>query len=226
VNHGNPRPEPAVLSELLDTHAPFGPAPLCPEISVFNARSLVGVWEAAERAAGRVLPAPFWAYPWAAGVALARVILDDPSIVRGRAVLDVGAGGGVASLAAACAGAARVVANDVDDWALSTTRLAASRQGLYVETLRADLTQEPARSDEFDVVLCGDLLYEQQEAAGQRALLQHAAARGALVLAGDAGRTYFTPAGMTLVREIEMAVPQDLEGVTVRTARVYRVAGL
>jgi predicted nicotinamide N-methyase len=189
----------------------------------FHARSLVAVWEAAEELAGGVLPAPFWAYPWAAGVGIARVILDDPSLVRGKSVLDVGAGGGIASIAAAYAGAARVVANDLDEWALATTRIAAERQAVHVETLCADLTRDIERVEEFDVVLIGDLLYEQSEAENQRALLRHAAAHGATILAGDAGRTYFVPEGMTLIREIVLDVPRDLEGVDVRTARIYRM---
>ncbi len=138
-------------------------------------------------------------------------------------MLDVGAGGGVASFAAAHAGASRVVANDVDAWALATTRIAAARQGLQVETLLADLTRDLSRVEAFDVVLCGDLLYEQSEASHQRALLSHAAKHGATILAGDAGRTYFVPEGMTLIREVVLAVPRDLEGVDIRTARVYRM---
>jgi predicted nicotinamide N-methyase len=216
-----PPPAPAELAAFLDIHAPWSPAPLCPELHAFHAQSLVAVWEAAEVLAGGVLPAPFWAYPWAAGSAIARVILDDPSIVRDRSVLDVGAGGGIASIAAAYAGAARVVANDVDEWALATTRIAAERQGLSVQTLLADLTRDVTRAEGFDVVLCGDLLYEQSEAEGQRALLRHAASHGARIIAGDAGRTYFLPEGMSLVREITLSVPRDLEGVDVRVARVY-----
>ena len=69
-------------------------------------KSLVNIWEAAEHLAGRHLPAPFWAYPWPGGVALARVLLDAPAIVAGLRVVDIGCGGGVAALAAARAGAA------------------------------------------------------------------------------------------------------------------------
>jgi predicted nicotinamide N-methyase len=216
-------PADAALAAFLDRHAPFTPVPYCPELHAFHARSLVDVWEAAEVLAGGILPSPFWAYPWAAGVALSRVILDDPTLVANLRVIDIGAGGGVASLAAAHAGASRVVANDLDEWALATTRIAALRQGLHVETLCADLTRDVSRVDAFDVVLCGDLLYEQAEASHQMKLLRHAADRGATVLAADAGRTYFTPDGMTLLREIEMNVPRDLEGVDARVARVYRV---
>lgn len=43
-----------------------------------------------------------------------RYILDNPEVVRGKTVLDVGSGCGVAALAAAHAGASLVCANDID----------------------------------------------------------------------------------------------------------------
>lgn len=218
-----PAPDTVLLRRVLDRHAPLRPAPLCPELEVFYAHSLVAVWEAAEQAAGGELPAPLWAYPWAAGMALARVLLDGAEQVRGRSVLDVGAGGGITTLAAARAGAARVVANDIDPWALETVRQAAAHNALVVETLLGDLTSTPEVVDGFEVVVCGDLAYEQHEAPRQLALLRRAAARGAHVLAADAGRTYFVPEAMALVAEYRLAVPRDLEGVDERVARVYRV---
>jgi predicted nicotinamide N-methyase len=208
---------------LLDAHAPFMPAPLCPQVRVFHARTLMAVWEAAELLAGQPLPAPFWAYPWAAGSALARVILDRPERVRGRRVLDVGAGGGVATLAAAVAGAAEAVANDQDPWALATALLAAERQGLAIGTLQGDATRAPETTDAFDVVLCGDLAYERRVAPRVRALLVRAAARGAEVLVADAGRTYFEESGYEVVERFTVAVPWDLEGVVERVATVYRL---
>ena len=209
------------LSALLDQHTTFGPTPLVPELHVFYGRSLIEVWEAAELLAGHALPAPFWAYPWAAGLALARVMLDQPEWVCNQRVLDVGCGGGVAALAAARAGAAQVVANDLDAGALATVRNAAARQGLSLELLRADLTVASAAPLEHDVVLCSDLAYERRVAPKQRALLERAARRGARVLIADAGRKYFKADGLRFIAEYEVAVPRDLEGVEMRTARVY-----
>ncbi|HBM13208.1 MAG TPA: nicotinamide N-methylase, partial [Rhodospirillaceae bacterium] len=57
---------------------------------------------------------PYWAFAWAGGQALGRYILDNPQVVRGRKVLDFGAGSGMVAIAAAMAGAFDVIANDID----------------------------------------------------------------------------------------------------------------
>ncbi|HEX6064272.1 MAG TPA: methyltransferase domain-containing protein [Longimicrobiales bacterium] len=212
-----------ILESLLDTYAPFAPVPLCPEIQAFQGSSLVQVWEAAEQIAGQNLPAPFWAYPWAAGSALARVVLDRADEILGKKVLDIGSGGGVAALAAARADALRVVANDVDPWALAVARIAARRQQLYLDFMQEDLTEHPRHVVGYDVVLCSDLAYERRTAPKQRALLERARADGARVLVADAGRTYFEDRGLTLLAEYRLVVPQDLEGVTERVARVFEM---
>lgn len=212
-----------MLSALLECHAPLRSPELLPELRVFFGRSLVEVWEAAEKLAGVNLPAPFWAYPWAAGVALARVILDHPELASGKRVLDLGTGGGVTALAAAYAGARPIVANDIDAWALTIASLAAERQGLAIEPLLADLTTNPAVVDDFQLVLCSDLAYERRAAPKQRALLERARRNGAQVLVADAGRTYFTTDGLVEIARFTINVPQDLEGVTVRTARVFEL---
>jgi predicted nicotinamide N-methyase len=216
-------PSDYVLENLLDTYAPYAPVPLCPEIRAFQGSSLVHVWEAAELIAGENLPAPFWAYPWAAGAALARVVLDRADEIVGRKVLDIGCGGGVAALAAARADALRVVANDVDPWALAVSRIAAHRQHLYLDFLREDLTEHPRHVTGYDVVLCSDLAYERRAAPKQRAVLERARADGARVLVADAGRTYFEDRGLTLLAEFRLSVPADLEGVTERVARVFEM---
>ena len=218
-------PTRAQMAQLLERYAPLRPVPLCPELRAHYAHSLIEVWEAAERLAGRPLPAPFWAYPWAGGIALARVLLDQPELARGKRVLDFGAGGGVAAIAAAHAGAARSVANDIDGAALLVCRIAASAHGVRVDTLHADVCADPARVEQFDVVLCSDLCYERHETPRQKRLLARARRAGAEVIIADAGRTYFDPAGMELLAEFLVPVPADLEGADLRRARVFRMNG-
>jgi predicted nicotinamide N-methyase len=183
------------------------------------------VWGAAERLAGRVLPPPYWAYPWPGGIALARLVLDHPEMVAGARVLDLGTGGGITAMAAVLAGAAEVVANDRDPWAIGTARLAAERQGLVLTPLLAELTEGGMaggdRAGEYDLVLCGDLYYERRVAPWIRAFLDAARAGGARVLAADAGRAYFDATGFTLLSERLVPVPRDLEGADQRMTRVF-----
>ncbi|HEX2166150.1 MAG TPA: 50S ribosomal protein L11 methyltransferase [Longimicrobiales bacterium] len=216
-------PPRAEMERLLTDYAPLTPVPLCPRILAHQAPTLIDIWEAAERLAGQPLAAPFWAYAWPGGCALARVLLDRPELVRGQRVLDFGAGGGVTALAASYAGAAAVTANDIDPWALLVADLAANARGLALSTLAEDLCDAPALVDDYDVVLCSDLAYERRETPRQRAVLDRAVANQALVLVADAGRTYFDPSGMALLAEYDIEVPRDLEGVPRREARVYRL---
>ena len=227
-------PDGPALAALLDAHAAFESPELVPELRVFRAYSLVDIWAAAEALAGATLPSPFWAYPWAGGIALARVLLDGAGAagaardglpdVSGARVLDFGAGGGIASLAAAKAGAARVVASDIDPWAAATAALAAERQSLPVDTQTLDLTRAPELLDGFDCILAGDLAYERHAAPAQRELLERAHARGAVVLVADAGRAYFDETGLLELAAFTIEVPLDLEGVARRRARVFRIA--
>ena len=58
------------------------------------------------------LPPPFWAFAWAGGQALARYVLDNPDVVRGKRVLDVASGSGVVAIAATVLPARRAMRMD------------------------------------------------------------------------------------------------------------------
>src|SRR5690242_12311060 len=89
----------------------IGRPPLVPEIALYLATEVTPIWQATEDSLSRgSVPPPFWAFAWAGGQALARYLLDHPDAVRGREVLDIGSGSGIVAIAAANAGAKRVVA--------------------------------------------------------------------------------------------------------------------
>jgi predicted nicotinamide N-methyase len=98
----------------------------------------------------------YWAFCWASGQALARHLLDHPQLVAGQTVLDFGSGSGVAAIAACKAGAARVIACDLDPDARLATRINAALNGVAVE-LAADFEQVDAP---VDLVLAADVLYD------------------------------------------------------------------
>lgn len=98
----------------------------------------------------------YWCFCWASGQVLARYILDNPQLVAGRRVLDFGCGSGVVAIAAAMAGAAQVVACDLDEDALLATRCNAERNGVTL-----DYSDDFFSYDEpVDVLLVADVLYD------------------------------------------------------------------
>lgn len=197
--------------------------PLVPEIVLRLADECLPIWQATEDAlARRGVPPPYWAFAWAGGQALARHILDRPEIVAGRRVLDLGAGSGLGAIAAMKAGAAHALAADIDPFAEAAIRLNAAANGVAVATTTDDLLERPLGA--FDAVLAGDLFYERALAERTLARLAEAASRGALVLAGDPGRTYFPAARFERIAECLVPVSRDLEDSDVKTSGVYRLA--
>src|SRR4029077_8732964 len=91
------------------------PVPHVPEISLYVAEESVPIWQKTEEELNAMgLPPPYWAFAWAGGQALARYVLDNPGAVAGKRVLDLAAGSGLVGIAAAKAGAAPVIATDID----------------------------------------------------------------------------------------------------------------
>ena len=203
-------------------HTTIGPAPFVPEVRLHMGGLAMSLWEAAALADERLpVPPPYWAWPWAGGQALARYVLDGPDVVRGRRVADIGSGGGIVAIAAALAGAAHVVAIDIEPYAVEACRLNAMANGIdtVVEARQAD----PVGSDDgWDVVLAGDVWYEAELAAYMEPWLRRLAARGAEVLTGDLGRAYLPAAGLSELARYTVPTLVDLEDVTQKEARVLR----
>ncbi|WP_163335062.1 50S ribosomal protein L11 methyltransferase, partial [Enterobacter hormaechei] len=88
---------------------------------------------------------------WLGGLALARFVLDRPETVAGKRVLDLGTGSGLVAIAAAKAGAASVLAADIDPYAMGAVPLNAAANGVAVAAVQGDLTAGPV--PEVDVVL-------------------------------------------------------------------------
>ncbi|MCU9947962.1 class I SAM-dependent methyltransferase [Pseudomonas sp. PDM13] len=120
---------------------------------------------------------PYWCFCWASGLALARWFAERPDWVAGKRVLDFGAGSGVAAIAAAKAGAAEVVACDLDPLALESCRANAALNGVelgYSENFFAE-------EDRFDLIVVADVLYDRANLP----LLDHFLSRGREALVAD-----------------------------------------
>lgn len=119
----------------------------------------------------------YWIFCWASGLAMARHLLAHPETVRGKRVLDFGAGSGVVGVAAARAGAAEVIACDIDPLALAACRANAALNGVSFRYLEDFF----ALDGRVDVLLAADVLYD----ASNRFFLDEFLARADRVLVAD-----------------------------------------
>jgi predicted nicotinamide N-methyase len=202
------------------------PVPLVPEISLHLADEAVPLWQKTEEELAAIgLPPPFWAFAWAGGQALARYVLDHPEVVAGQRVLDLGAGSGLVSIAAAMAGGAPVVAADIETFSECAIALNAEANGVHVEVLIADLLDNPAqRAPRADVILVGDLFYEQTTAQRALAFLSRNLAMGTRVLVGDPGRAYLPKDRLRKLADYAVPVTRDLEDNDIKHTAVFALA--
>lgn len=139
----------------------------------------------------------YWAFCWGSGLALAQFMLNDrlderrnaepnaqpapqqtsAAWIAGKTILDIGSGSGVAAIAAAKAGAAKVWACDNDADALAATAANAQLNQVTLE-LFSDLAQVPTGAD---IALLADVLYDKSNLP----LLQHAQRLAPEVLVAD-----------------------------------------
>lgn len=195
---------------------------LVPEVTLHLATEVTPLWEATEATLERAgLPPPYWAFAWPGGQAVARHILDNPQLVRGKAVLDFAAGTGLVAVAAMKAGASRALAAEIDGFAVEAIRLNAAANGVAVETASEDLVGGPLAG--IDVVLAGDVCYERPMAERVTGWLRAVAATGTLVILGDPGRAYVPRDGLEKLAEYPVPTSLELEDRTVRETVVWRL---
>lgn len=197
--------------------------PLVPEIALHLATEVVPLWrKTEEELQAEGVPPPYWAFAWAGGQALARYILDNPDLIRGKRVLDFGAGSGLLSIAAAKAGALAVTAADIDAFAAAAVALNAAANAIaFIEIATADVIGTACA---WDVILVGDMCYERPLADRLLAWLDECVQRGALVLLGDPGRSYFPKSGAAKLHTFRVRTTRELEDREIRETSVYRFA--
>jgi predicted nicotinamide N-methyase len=192
---------------------------LVPELELRVAADVVALWEAMEEARGD--PAgepPFWAAAWPGGQALARYVLDEPDVVAGRPVLDLGSGSGLVAVAAGSAGAAAVTASEIDPFGVAAIVLNAQLNGVSGVRVVGDVLG--GRPPWDAVVLAGDVCYDRAMTERVLPFLDAARERGCHVLIGDPGRPYLPRE--RLVPVVAYDVP-DAGGGETRRSTVWRL---
>ena len=194
--------------------------PHAPEIRLHVADEATELWRRTEDELGRIgLNPPFWAFAWAGGQALARYVLDHPTAVSGRRVLDFASGSGLVAIAAAKSGAARIEACDVDPFAVAAIGLNAAVNGIAVAARLADLV---GADEGWETVLAGDICYEQDLARRVTSWLSDLERRGATVLIGDPGRSYLPSDRLETLATYAVPVTRALEDADVKRSSVWR----
>jgi predicted nicotinamide N-methyase len=168
---------------------------------------------------GRDGEAPYWAYPWGGGLALARYLLDHRDIVAGKRVLDLGAGGGVVAIAAMKAGARSAIAIDVDPDAPAAIALNAEANGVAVAAICDDPLDGAAPG--VDLVLVGDLFYEAALAARVIAFLDRCRAARIAALIGDPWRAHLPQGRLRKLADYRLADFGDAPGATTTASAVF-----
>jgi predicted nicotinamide N-methyase len=196
--------------------------PLVPEIRLYLATQMTPIWHATEETLARgAVPPPYWAFAWAGGQALARYLLDHPETVRGREVLDIGSGSGIVAIAAAKAGATRVVAAEIDHFAAAAIALNMALNGVTIRIETRDLLDRAAAG--WGVALAGDICYEEPMSSRAMTLLRRIAARGRLALLGDPGRSYLPRSGLIERARYTVLTSRELEDRDEREGVVWQV---
>ncbi|WP_292444098.1 methyltransferase [Mesorhizobium sp.] len=226
--HGRPHPRPVTVLTpnsakkfILDNTALMAP-PHVPEILLHLADEAHELWLRTEDDLAEIgLPPPFWAFAWAGGQGLARYIIDNPSTVRGKRVLDFASGSGLVAIAAAKAGAAEVTAADIDPFCTTVIALNTKANEVEARFLGANCIGTDAG---WEVILAGDVFYDKPLADQLIPWFAALKARGADILVGDPGRSYLPKTGLEPLAVYEVPVTRALEDAEVKRTTVWRLA--
>ena len=140
--------------------------------------------------------------------------------MRAKAVLDFGSGSGLVAIAAMKAGAGSVLAADIDTFAAAAIMLNAEANRTSIEVTSEDVI---GAAGDWQTILVGDMCYERPLAERLLTWLKEHASRGATVLLGDPGRSYFPKSGVEKLATYHVQTTRELEDREIRETSVYRL---
>jgi predicted nicotinamide N-methyase len=215
---------PEEIAQFVDAHTELAALPGCPEIKLHLGTAITVLWQAGEQFfKGTEIGRPYWAFAWAGGQGLARHVIENKWLVRGRKVLDFMAGSGIAGIAAGIAGAASIEAYEPDPLARAAIALNARANNVSIE-VRAGHLAEVGATAPWEVVLVGDVAYEPAVADKSLPWLRKMAAQGALVLLSDPGQTYADKQGFVRLGEYTLPASVDPNDKATRETTIFRIA--
>lgn len=165
-------------------------------------------------------PAPYWAYQWAGGLALAHHFVAHPGLVTGKRVLDLGAGSGLVGIVAARAGA-RVSAAEIDPNGRAAITLNAAANAVAIALVEVDILGEAPVG--FDVVAAGDVFYNPEVGRLMLPFLLRCQAAGMHVLIGDPDRRDLPMMQLGRIASYAVGDVGDAREKSERVGAVYRL---
>jgi predicted nicotinamide N-methyase len=204
-------------------HTRLQQLPFLPELQLYLADEVTPLWRMTEEELGRQDALPYWAFAWVGGQAIARYLLDHPEEVAGKRVLDLASGSGLCAIAAMKAAAAGALAADIDPFSEEAVALNAQANEVAVGFTGRDLlsANPPGMCWSTDLILAGDVCYEQPMAGRALAWLQTAHSQGTGVLLGDPGRPYFPGKGLIQLADYQVPTTRELEDREVKRTGVF-----
>ena len=165
-------------------------------------------------------PAPYWAYQWAGGLALAHHFVAHPQVVEGKRVLDLGAGSGLVGIVAAKAGAI-ISAAEIDPNGRAAIALNAAANAVVVALIEVDILGEVPGG--FDLIAAGDVFYNAEVGRLMLPFLERCAAAGIDVLIGDPDRRDLPMAALERIASYAVGDVGDARDKSERVGSVYRL---
>ncbi|GLQ12017.1 SAM-dependent methyltransferase [Devosia yakushimensis] len=166
-------------------------------------------------------PAPYWAYQWAGGLALAHHFRAHPELVQGKRLLDLGAGSGLVGITASKLGA-HTKAAEIDPNGRAAITLNAAANGVILPLIDIDLHSAPPQ--DVDLIAAGDVFYNAEIARLMLPFLTRCTGSGITVLIGDPDRRDLPIAQLELLASYAVGDVGDVRSNTGRKGSVYRLA--
>jgi predicted nicotinamide N-methyase len=104
---------------------------------------------------------PYWAHLWPSSVALAEYLLEQGERLKGKEIIELGCGLGLAGIAAALVGA-KVLFTDYEEIALTFTRKNYALNLQESPDVKVLDWRQNTMDKKFDIILAADVIYEKR----------------------------------------------------------------
>ncbi len=206
----------------LQEYAETSPDPMTPQILTRNTFRLSALWEYIINNCDSSADLPYWAVVWPGGRAMAHFLSEIP-FLKGKRILDFGAGNAVAAVAAGLSGAAPL-AIDADPAAVYAGKHMAELNGIRLDYQCSTLEPGPETEDylnkSFDYIFCSDVFYEKQFTDLCLSLFSGISVP---VIFADPGRNHTPYSRLEKIVSYRIPVYPEIENVRFRDGTIYQL---